>query len=261
MTENIGKHYLYRHIRRDTDKPFYIGIGTKNFKYATLKNEYVRAYCKHVENSHWKNIVNQTEYEVEILMESDDYEFIKNKEIEFIALYGRRDIKTGILCNMTDGGEGVKGKVHTEEWKKNHSEKMKGKEGLKGDKHPLYGTILSEETKNKISEKLKGRIFSEEHRSNISKSSIKNGSSRGENNPMFDKKCGDSSRAVKVIDILSLTIFECKIEAAEYLDIKIETLSGYLSGRNPNKTNIRILIDVEKEFLNLSLLFNTKINS
>jgi hypothetical protein len=44
-------------------------------------------------------------------MESDDYEFIKQKEIEFIALYGRKNLGKGSLVNLTDGGEGTIGYV------------------------------------------------------------------------------------------------------------------------------------------------------
>ena len=36
------------------------------------------------------------------------------KEIELIALYGRRNIGTGTLFNLTDGGEGASGAVKTE---------------------------------------------------------------------------------------------------------------------------------------------------
>jgi len=39
-------------------------------------------------------------------MESDDHEFIKEKEIEFIALYGRKSLqKDGILVNFSAGGD------------------------------------------------------------------------------------------------------------------------------------------------------------
>lgn len=110
-----GKYYLYRHIRLDKNKPFYIGIGTKPENCNTLKCEYKRAYQKYGKKRHWKNIVNITDYEVEILLESNDYKFIKQKEIEFIALYKRVDCCGGTLVNMTDGGEGtlnMKGKDH-----------------------------------------------------------------------------------------------------------------------------------------------------
>jgi phosphoribosyl-AMP cyclohydrolase len=103
----MGKHYLYRHIRLDSGEPFYIGVGTKpNKTYKSISSEYSRAYSKSDRNSHWRNIIGVTKYEVEILLESDDYSFIKQKEIEFIALHGRRDLGKGTLCNLTDGGEG-----------------------------------------------------------------------------------------------------------------------------------------------------------
>lgn len=48
---------------------------------------YMRANNKSSRNNFWKRIVKKTEYEVEILLESDDYDFIKQKEVEFIALF------------------------------------------------------------------------------------------------------------------------------------------------------------------------------
>lgn len=116
MIEKEGKHYLYRHIRLDTQQPFYIGIGHKSKgNKISHQSTYYRAYNHHNRNKHWRSIVDKFGYEVEILLESDDYEFIKQKEIEFIALYGRRDIKTGILVNLTDGGDGSVGFKHTQE--------------------------------------------------------------------------------------------------------------------------------------------------
>lgn len=107
-------HYLYRHIRLDKDEPFYIGIGTKtNTKFKTFTSEYRRAFSKQRKDSKiWNLIVNKTNYKVEILFESDNYEFIKEKEIEFISLYGRINNNTGILSNMTNGGDGSLGKVY-----------------------------------------------------------------------------------------------------------------------------------------------------
>jgi len=87
---------VYRHIRTDLNQPFYIGIGSN----------YKRAYQKEKRNSYWQNIVSKTNYEIEILFENVSREFAIKKEKEFIKLYGRKDLKTGILCNMTDGGEG-----------------------------------------------------------------------------------------------------------------------------------------------------------
>jgi len=56
---------------------------------------------------------------VTILQEFEDEAAAFVDEMRLIALYGRRDIKTGTLFNLTDGGEGFTGAVRTEEWKEN----------------------------------------------------------------------------------------------------------------------------------------------
>ena len=50
-----------------------------------------------------------------------------NKEKEFIKLYGRKDTKTGILSNLTNGGEGTYGHILNEKSKKIISTKLKGR--------------------------------------------------------------------------------------------------------------------------------------
>lgn len=106
-------YYLYRHIRLDKNEPFYIGIGT-----FSDKRRYERSRSKTGRSKFWKNIVNKTKYRIEILVESENENFINQKEIEFIKLYGRRDLKSGTLTNMTDGGEGSKGTIKTEKIRK-----------------------------------------------------------------------------------------------------------------------------------------------
>lgn len=98
-----GKYYLYRWIRIDKNEPFYVGIGTKQ------KGYYSRLFDLKSKNKIFKDIINKSSYYNEIILESNNYDFIKNKEKEFIKLYGRIDLKNGILSNMTDGGEGVFG--------------------------------------------------------------------------------------------------------------------------------------------------------
>lgn len=116
----VNKHYLYRHIRLDKNEPFYIGVGTKQHN-DTFKNEYARAYTKNRNSSIWKRIIAKTDYKVEIIYESNDYQECLNKEIEFIKLYGRINLKTGTLANLTDGGEGEINKVISEETKRKMS--------------------------------------------------------------------------------------------------------------------------------------------
>ena len=125
--EKEGKYYLYRHIRLDSNEPFYIGIGTKKLNRSlTSKGVYSRANTRNKRSVYWKNIVAKTEYKVEILLESDDYEFIKQKEIEFITLYGRRNLGKGTLVNLTDGGEGALNAICSESTKEKKSLKLKG---------------------------------------------------------------------------------------------------------------------------------------
>jgi hypothetical protein len=95
-------YYLYRHIRLDKNEPFYIGIGKKSALPKVYK--YQRSHDKINRNKFWKRIVAKTAYEIEILYESESFDIIASKEIEFIKLYGRRDLRLGTLCNLNNGG-------------------------------------------------------------------------------------------------------------------------------------------------------------
>lgn len=97
--------YLYRHIRQDKNQPFYIGVGGLN-----KPDNYKRAFSSRNRNIHWKRITEISKYEVEIILDDLTIDEVFEKEKEFIKLYGRN-----LLCNMTDGGDGVIGYVFTEE--------------------------------------------------------------------------------------------------------------------------------------------------
>jgi hypothetical protein len=173
-----NKYYLYRHIRLDKNKPFYIGIGTKqNRPHPHMKSEYRRAFETNRKESYiWNNITSKTQYEVEILFESDDYEFIKEKEKEFIKLYGRIDLKTGTLANMTDGGDGIIGYTPSKEKIERHKLFMIGKKQSEEQKQKRIqsrkGYRHSEETKLKISNSHKGKKVSKDHIEKLHKGQI-----------------------------------------------------------------------------------------
>jgi hypothetical protein len=126
--------YVYRHIRKDKDQVFYIGIGTDD------KGKYTRAHSKN-RNRYWKRIVDKTDYEIEILFDDITKEDAVNKEIEFISIYGRHDLGLGSLCNLTDGGEGAT----------NMSEE--GRERLREIRR---NAVMSQKQKDRYSEMFKG---------------------------------------------------------------------------------------------------------
>lgn len=145
--------YIYRHIRLDKNEVFYIGKGTNT------NGQYYRSKEKSSRNPHWHNIVNKTEYDIEIMLDELTEDEANKKEVELILLYGRLDLGTGTLVNMTDGGDGVSGS--SEETRKKQSESAKGRKCLNPhNKDP--------EKIRKMAEKHRGMKRSEESRKRMS---------------------------------------------------------------------------------------------
>lgn len=139
---------VYQHRRLDTNDIFYVGIG-RNQK---------RAHCKKDRNRYWHNITNKIEFSVEIIKIVDTWEEACELEKSLILKYGRKDLGTGTLVNLTNGGEGQLNP--SPETRKKMSEWQKGKP-------------KSEETKLKLSASAKGRKHTEESKLKMSLSSMK----------------------------------------------------------------------------------------
>ena len=90
--------YIYRHIRLDTNQPFYIGMSSDN----------KRPFRKSLRTKEWSEIVAKTKYRVEILFDDLNMNEALQKEKELIALY-KREIDGGTLVNKTLGGMGICG--------------------------------------------------------------------------------------------------------------------------------------------------------
>jgi hypothetical protein len=106
---------VYRHRRKDTNTVFYVGIS----------NSINRPYSKRNRNFYWHNIVKKYGYDVEILYDDLTYDEAFELEIFLISIYGRKDLGTGILCNMTNGGDGRQNILVSKETRLKLSEKGK----------------------------------------------------------------------------------------------------------------------------------------
>lgn len=94
--------YVYLHRKKTTGEVFYVGKGTR-----------WRAGNKVQRNIFWKRVVKKHGLIVEIVERNIQEWYALELERDLIAYYGRRDIGTGCLVNLTDGGEGSSGYKHT----------------------------------------------------------------------------------------------------------------------------------------------------
>jgi hypothetical protein len=128
----MNDYYTYAYLREDKT-PYYIGKGKGRRAY---RNQY---RCCPTPKDHSRILILKKN-----LSEFDAYKH----EIYMIAVLGRKDLGTGMLRNLTDGGEGGRkaGYKHTPEARKKMSEaKLGSKNPFKGKKHTL-------EARNKISQ-------------------------------------------------------------------------------------------------------------
>ena len=100
--------YTYAYLRPDRT-PYYIGKGTGE-----------RIWCKH-------NVPNPPRDRIIFLKQNLSEEDAFKHERYMIAVFGRKDNNTGILRNLTDGGEGATGRVPTKEQIEKQRDKMLGR--------------------------------------------------------------------------------------------------------------------------------------
>ena len=102
---NPNRFYTYAYLREDRT-PYYIGKG----------NGY-RIYSKKGRPCGKPKDKSRIIFLKQNLTEEDAFKHEKY----MIAVFGRRNNKTGILLNLTDGGEGCSGLIHSEKSKKKMS--------------------------------------------------------------------------------------------------------------------------------------------
>ena len=157
---NPNRFYTYAYLREDRT-PYYIGKGCGDRIYSPnrlIKKPKDRSKIIFLK----QNLTEDEAFKHEIYM---------------IAVFGRKDLGTGILHNRTNGGDGSSGIIVSEETRRKMSDANKGKlrskktkkkisESKKGKNNPNYGKSPSEETRRKLSERLSNP--SEETRRKIS---------------------------------------------------------------------------------------------
>jgi hypothetical protein len=111
LFEASGKYYVY--VYRDPRPgkkriPIYVGKGTAGKKRADVhwrqktRNPILRGILSKIKQAGLEPLI-------EIVAWYDNEAAAFKCEISMIALYGRRDLGAGPLCNLTDGGDGTSG--------------------------------------------------------------------------------------------------------------------------------------------------------
>ena len=183
---NPNRFYTYAFLREDRT-PYYIGKGTGRRLYLNCK----RVCSKPKDKSR-----------IIFLKQNLTEEEAFRHEIYMIAVFGRKDLGTGILHNRTDGGEGDSGAVISEEHRRKLSEAQKGKTFSEEHKRKISevnkGKTFSEETKRKLSEAKKGKTPSEETKRKMSEASKGNTNMLGKTHSEEAKrKQGEATKNTK----------------------------------------------------------------
>ncbi len=169
----MTKYYTYLLINSIDNQPFYVGKGAGSRMYQHLKESQRADYIKR--SVHYKilSILKQTgKILYERIDQSDEINAF-NLEKELIAKYGRKDNGTGMLCNLTDGGDtGSRMSPESVEKRaakhrgmkrsKKSRQRMKEAQLLNAKRNrELYGTGCSPEAIKHMSEARKGKPWSE----------------------------------------------------------------------------------------------------
>jgi hypothetical protein len=137
--ENKFYVYVYRDPRSDKNLcPIWVGKGFGRRAFAHLDASAHTARTGALRHIIAKCRKLGLTIPVEIVGYFETEEAAFEQEAELIAKYGRRNLGTGTLCNLTDGGEGTSGWLPSEDWREKLSAHLKKLH----KKHPKWGERL-----------------------------------------------------------------------------------------------------------------------
>lgn len=146
-------YYVYLHIAKDTSIPFYVGKGKGN-----------RLNQSNSRSRFWGFVANKHDWYSDVIAEFATEEEALLCEQEAIAFFGRRDVGKGILVNMTDGGDGVAGRIPSnttrKKWKESWTPERRASysDKFSSSGNPRFGKNCSEATRLRMSEKASTRV-------------------------------------------------------------------------------------------------------
>lgn len=179
--DTMNEYYTYAYLRED-GTPYYIGKGKDD-----------RVFKNHIRQNKI-DLKPKDKSKIIFLKQNLTEDQAIKHEIYMISVFGRKDNGTGILRNMTNGGDGISGYSHTEETKKRISKP--------GEENPFYGKKHSPEALEKMREASKNkkrRPHSEETKRKMRKSAKKywNECGRditGKNNHFYGKNHSEETK-------------------------------------------------------------------
>lgn len=195
----MWRHYVYLHRKASDGEVFYVGKGTLRKMKSVV---YHRANEIKQRSKLWKRIKRKHGLIVEIHSSCRTHESAMTLESFLIKKYGRIDIGTGSLSNMTDGGDGS------------------------------LGSIISDSTKEKLSKRFKGQKLNDNWKRNIGLANS------GKSCYWYGRKGHLHIMSKKVVDMETGIVFGSIKLASEYLGISMTMLSDRLRGRLKNDSGM-----------------------
>lgn len=160
----MNNYYIYVYFDPTRGlEAFYVGKGTGIRSHRHLTRTDKHPFTRRIQKMAKQGVIPIIERYEDLTEEA-----ALSLEKALIAEIGRKDLGKGTLLNLTDGGEGTSGRIHTDETKKKIGKKSKERthspEIIEKIKNGNTGKTRSDETRKRMSKSSLGKGKSAEHR-------------------------------------------------------------------------------------------------